>query len=143
MPINGFTMGKDVSIDINTSNGPLRLPAVTKFTSEPVLGNISVTTLNGVTEEAPFPKNWKGTVSIERRDSTADDYQAQWEADYFGGVTRAASTITETIQESNGSFSTYRYTSVQLQLSKAGDKAGDKTVEQDFNWTAQRRLKVS
>jgi hypothetical protein len=143
MPINGFTMGRDVSVDINTSNGPLRLPAVTKFTSEPVLGNISVTKLNGITEEAPFPKSWKGTVSIERQDSTADDYQAQWEADYFSGVIRPPSTITETIQESNGGASTFRYTAVQLQLAKAGDKAGDKTVEQDFHWTAQRRLKVS
>ncbi len=143
MPLNGYSMGKDVSIDINTPNGPLRLPKVTKFTAEPVLGNISVTPLNGPTEEAQFPKSWKGTISLERTDSTADDYQAQWEDDYFNGVTRPPSTITETIQEVNGSQSTYRYTSVQLQLMKAGDKSGDKTIEQEFSWTAQRRRKVS
>jgi hypothetical protein len=143
MPLNGFTMGKDVSVDISTSNGPLRLPAVTKFSSEPVLGNISVTKLNGVTEEAPFPKSWKGTITIERQDSTADDYQAQWEADYFAGITRLPSTITESIKEANGRDTIYRYTAVQLQMSKAGDKSGDKSIAQDFTWTAQRRLKVS
>jgi hypothetical protein len=143
MPLNGYTMGLDVTVDINTASGPLRLPKVTKFTADPVIGNVSVTPLNGQKDDLEFPNGWKGTISIERTDSTADDYQAQWEANYFAGVTQDPTTITETIKESDGSTSTYRYTNVYLHLSKGGDKAGDKTVQQEFSWTARRRLKVS
>lgn len=143
MPLNGYTMGLDVSVDINVSTGPLRLPKVTKFTADPVIGNVTVTPLNGQKDDLEFPNGWKGIISIERTDSTADDYQAAWEADYFNGVARAAASITETIKESDGSSSTYRYTNVYLHLSKGGDKAGDKTVQQEFTWTARRRLKVA
>lgn len=142
MPLNGYTMGRDVSVDINTSNGPLRLPTVTKFSANPVIGNVTVRPLNGPKQEMEFPDGWKGSITFERTDSTADDYQAQWEADYFNGVNRPPATITETIQESDGSVSTYRYTSVSLALTKAGDKTGDKTVEQEFTWTSLRRLKA-
>jgi hypothetical protein len=143
MPLNGYTMGLDVSVDINADSGPLRLSVVTKFTADPVIGGLSVTPLNGQKDELEYPNGWKGTISLERKDSTADDYQAKWEDDYFNGVVRAAATITETINETDGSTSTYRYTNVYLHLSKGGDKAGDKTVQQEFTWTARRRLKVA
>lgn len=141
MPLNGYTTGQDVSIDINTSVGPLRLDKISDFKAKPVFKQHSVPLLNGPTDKFSVPDGWEGSFSLTRNNSTGDDYQAQLEDDYFNGISRTKSVITETIKESGGS-STYRYTGVNLNMTDAGDKTGDKTVTQQFTWTALRRIKV-
>lgn len=142
MPLDGYSLGRDVAIDVNTSTGVMRLSKVTKFTKKPKISNQEITLLNGVTDELQWPKGWTGTITLQRSDSTADDWQAQWEDDYFNGVNRDPSTITETITEPNGGTSVYRFEGVQMHLSNAGDASGEKTIEQEFTWTARRRKKV-
>lgn len=143
MPLQGYTIGRDVALDVMTSSGVLRFDKITKFTRKPKVGTQEIVPLNGQTDELQWPKGWNGTITIERTNSTADDWQAQWEDDYFNGVNRDPSTITETITESNGSVSVYRYENVQLHLTDAGDASGEKTVAQEFTWTARRRKKVA
>lgn len=138
----GYNTGKDVSLDINGSNGPMRIDKIMKFTSKPKVQKNEIVPLNGQTDELMIPKGWEGTFEAERTDSTLDDFWAQFEADYYNGVTQAPATITETIAEVGGGSSTYRYTNVVLVLENAGDKEGDKTIRQSVSFTARRRLKV-
>ncbi|WAT04117.1 hypothetical protein O1V64_17960 [Rouxiella badensis] len=58
-------------------------------------------------------------------------------------MNRAAGTITETIEEVNGSVSVWRYTNVQIHFTDPGKKSGDQTVRQSMTFTAQRRIRVS
>lgn len=142
MPISGYSIGRDIALDVMTANGALRFDKIMKFTKKPKIATQEIVPLNGQTDELQWPKGWTGTITIERTGSTADDWQAQWEDDYFNGVNRDPATITETITEPNGSTSVYRYENVQLHLSNAGDASGEKTIEQEFTWTARRRKKV-
>lgn len=143
MPINGYTVGRDVQIDINTAYGVVTLGAVTSFDSNPDVPEQKITKLNGITDVLYWPGAWNGSLEVERTDSTLDDYWARWEADYYAGVSRPSGTITETITEQDGSVSVYRYTAVQFKLAGAGKKQGDKTVSQNLTFTSQRRLKVA
>jgi hypothetical protein len=143
MPQNGYTLGRDVAVDIVTAYGTLRIPQIISFDAKPKVNSIEVTPLTGLTDELLIPKNWGGTIEAERMDATLDAWWAQWESDYYNGVNRAAGTITETIEESSGSVSVWRYTGVQLHFTDPGKKSGDQTVRQSMTFTAQRRIQVS
>ena len=53
----GYNTGKDVSVDINTPTGPIRLSKLMNFESKPKVTNQEITPLNGLTDaksEAPL-----------------------------------------------------------------------------------------
>lgn len=143
MPLNSYTVGRDVQVDINTAYGVVTIPVVISFDAKPKVNQIDVTKITGETDTLMIPKNWEGTIEAERQDSTLDSWWAQWESDYFAGISRAAGTITETITESDGSTSVYRYTGVQFNFTDPGKKQGDQTVRQTFTFTSKRRLQVA
>lgn len=143
MPVNGFTVGKDVSLDIIGPQGPLRFNLITMFTAKPEITDQKVKGLDGITRHVRFPDGWAGSFDLERQDSTIDDYFAQLEANYYAGLNENPLTITETITEVNGSVSQYRFVGVLLKLDDAGDFKGDATVKQKVSFMASRRLKVS
>lgn len=143
MALNGYTVGRDVQIDINTAYGVVTIPVVISFDAKPKINQIDITKITGETDTLMIPKNWEGTIEAERQDSTLDSWWAQWESDYFSGVNRAAGTITETITEPDGGTSVYRYTGVQFNFTEPGKKQGDQTVRQTFTFTSKRRLQVA
>jgi hypothetical protein len=140
--LGGFNTGKDVSLDINTPDGPMRISKIMSFDAKPKTTSTEITPLNGLTDELLVPKGWTGTFEVERTDATLDKWWAGFEADYFNGVAQPAATVTETIREIDGSSSTFRYTNVILKLESAGKKEGDKTIRQSVSFTARRRLLV-
>lgn len=143
MPINGFTVGRDVSLDIVGASGPVRFSLITKFTSKQDVKDNRVKGIDGITRPVRFFDGWSGSFDIERQDSTVDDYFSQLEANYYAGLNEASVTITETITEVSGAITQYRYTGVLLKLDDAGDYAGDSTVKQKISFVASRRIKVA
>lgn len=142
MPINGYSVGRDVSLDIISATGPLRFSQVVGFSSKPDITDQKIKGLDGVTRHLRFPDGWSGSFRIERRNSAVDDYFSQWEANYYAGQNENPCTITETIREADGSISQYRYTGVLLKLDNAGDWAGDKSVNISVSFVAERRVKI-
>ncbi|OQS42335.1 hypothetical protein [Chromobacterium haemolyticum] len=145
MPLNGYTVGNDTSVDIvDPYGGPINLAKIINFEAKPKTNSVEVTALNGQTDEMLIPKGWSGTFEVERTDSTLEDFWARWESDYYNGAPQlpSAATITDTTLENNGSRTTYRFTKVQLKLESAGKREGGKTVRMQVSFTAQRRLKV-
>lgn len=142
MPINNYSVGRDVALDITGPNGPLVLSQVVGFMSKPDITDQKIKGLDGITRHLRFPDGWSGSFDIERQDSTLDDYWSQLEANYYAGLNEAAVTITETIQEVNGSISQYRYLQVLLTIEDAGTYKGDASVHQKLRFVAARRVKV-
>lgn len=142
MPLNGFSVGRDVSLDIITPSGPIRFNLITKFAAKMDITDKKIKGLDGITRHTRFPDGWTGSFEIERMDSTADDYFAQIEDNYYQGLNEQPATITETISEPNGSITQYRYMNVLLKYEDAGDWAGDSTVKQKISFVSARRLKV-
>jgi hypothetical protein len=142
MPVNGYSVGRDLTLNINTQTGALIVRKITRFQSKQETRELKVMGLDGITDHAILPDCWGGDMDVERRDSVLDDYFAQLEADYYAGLNLAQSTITETIREANGKISQYRYTGVQFKLASAGEWSGADTVKQRLDWVASRRIKV-
>lgn len=143
MPVNGFTVGRDVSLDIIGPSGPLRFSLITGFSAKPDITDQKIKGLDGITRHVRFPDGWSGSLEIERENSLVDDYFADLEANYYAGLNEKAATITETITEVSGAVSQYQYVGVLFKLDDAGDYKGDATVKQKLSFVASRRLKVS
>lgn len=143
MALNGFTVGRDLSLDITGANGPLRFTLITGFQSKPDTTDEKVKGLDGITQHVRFPEGWSGSFELNRQDDTIDTYFAQLEANYYAGQSEYPVTITETISEADGSVSQYRYLQVLLKLDDAGSWKGDATVKQKLTFVAARRIKVA
>jgi hypothetical protein len=143
MALNGFTIGRDVTLTIVTPSGPLNLSLITGFQSKQDTIDEKIKGLDGITRYLRFFDAWSGRFTLDRRDSTLDDYFAQLESNYYQGLSEGGVSITETITEANGSVTQYRYISVLLKYDDAGEFAGDKSVKQTVSFVASRRLKIA
>lgn len=143
MPLNGFSVGRDVALDIVGAAGAIQFTMITGFRSKPDITDAKVKGLDGITRHVRFPDGWSGSFSIERQDSAVDDYFAQIEANYYAGLNEIPVTITETITEASGAVSQYRYLQVLLKLDDAGDWKGDATIKQTVSFVAARRVKIA
>ncbi|PLT18740.1 hypothetical protein [Ralstonia mannitolilytica] len=143
MPIQGYSVGRDYTLVLQTSTGPLQLNKITSFKSKQEVTDVRVKRLDGITDHVRFFDGWSGSFDIERQDASADNYFAQLEANYYAGLNEQAAQIYETIQEANGAVSQFRYDGVLMTLDDAGNRAGDATVKQSIKFVASRRIKVS
>ena len=140
---NQFNIGKDVTLDIVGQNGPLRFPILTGFEAKPSYKSVDSKALDGVDRYDDFPAGWTGSLSMDRADSSIDDYFAQKEASFYSGIPSSSVTITETIQEIGGNITQYRYTGVALTLQEAGSKSAEAKVAMKIGFRASRRIKVA
>lgn len=142
MPLNGYNIGRDVSLDFVASDGPKRFSKITGFTSKQETTDQKVKGLDGIVTNLRFFEGWGGSFDIERQNAVVDKYFAQLEANYFQGLNEKPATITETIAEPDGSLSTFRYEGVMAKLADAGDKKSDQTVKMRIEFMATRRIAV-
>lgn len=141
MPMNGYSVGRDHVLTITTPLGVLRIK-ITNFDAKPVFADLKSTPMNEPPVHMSVPSGWKGSFKIDREDNTVDSYLADIEALYWAGGNLPQGSITETIAESDGSTSRYRYTKVNLKVSDVGSWSGEKLVEQTFEFDASRRIKI-
>lgn len=144
MPANNFTIGKDISLTIVTTAGILALPiTTTSFDAKPQYNKVRGVCLDGVNRGFNAPTGWDLTFGLDRSSSVVDDFFAQQEAGYYAGQNTLTGSISETIQEANGSVSQYRYIGVILALDDAGKFTGDAKVSQSISAFASQKLKVA
>lgn len=143
MPMNGYSIGTDISLCIVGPNGPLVFNKVTEFQSKPKTKDDARPALDGVTRHLRFPQGWEGSFNLDRQDSTMDDWWSQVEANYYAGVNEVPISITETKREVSGAVSQYRYQGVMLTPDDMGTWKGDEAVVQKLKFVAERRIKVS
>lgn len=143
MPQNGYSIGRDVTLNVITADGVLPITGVTSFQSKQDTTEEKVKRIDGEIDHVRFFEGWSGRFMVERRDSTPDRYFNQIEANYFAGVEEGEVTITETITEESGSVSQYRYRKVLLKFEDGGEWAGDKTVKMTVSFIASRRITIA
>ena len=141
MPLNGYSVGKDVVCTLNMPSGILRV-ILTNFDAKPVYTDLKASPLNSPPVHMSIPSGWKGTAKCDRQNATLDDFAAAYEAAYWAGQNVLTGTITETISEVDGSTSRYKFTNVNLKVTDPGAWAGEKLVDQTLEFEASRRLKL-
>lgn len=146
MPVNtGFgvlNIGKDVVLDLIGPNGQtISINITTGFTAKQDTKMLDSKGLDGINRVASIPDTWSGDFTIDRSGSSADDFFAAIEAQYYNTGVLNNFRITQTIQEPAG-ISQYRFDGVAISMPDAGDWKGDAYVKQKISWKASKRLKM-
>lgn len=142
MPVNDYSVGRDISITVMTSSGPLTINKITGFSSHQLTTKQKVKRMDGITDPLRFFDGWAGSFDVERQDSIVEDYFVQLEQNYYSGIQEQPVTILETIEETNGNISQYRYERAILSLDNAGDWRGDSSVKIKISFEASRKKQV-
>lgn len=143
MPLQGYSVGRDFQLVLQTPTGPLPVPKVTGFSRKQDATNERVKRIDGITDNVRFFDGWSGSLQVQRTGPEVDRYFAQLEANYYAGLNELPAQIYETIQEPNGATSQYRYDGVMLTYDNPGDVAGDATVKMQLSFVASRRNLVT
>lgn len=143
MPQQNYSVGRDLTLVVQTSAGALSLNGITKYRSKQESAEVRVKRLDGITDHLRFFDGWSGSFDIERRDSVIDDYFSQLEANYYAGINEQPCQIYETHQEPNGQITQYRHDGVLLTLDDAGEWSSDATVKVSLKFMSSRRIKTA
>lgn len=142
MPANGFSVGRDLSLTVFTSEGVIGTAGLTAFEARQLTSEIRQPLISGDVLAAYLPEGWQGVAEFTRLDDGLDDWFAAAESAYLAGQAPATAEITETITNPDGTVSQFVYRNVALRLESPGAWAGGKEVRQRVNWIASRRMAV-
>ena len=142
MPINNFSVGRDISYSVVTPSGTLTLNGKTGYSIKPMFTDINHKGLGGLNVHGVIPDGWQIEMQFDRTDPNVDNYFAQLEANYFAGINQQGGTIFENIVEKDGSITSFRYTDVILKYDNAGNWKGDSLIPISVSAMASRRINV-
>jgi|SRR5579875_1789973 len=141
--INGYNVGKDISVDIVTQLGQFNFSTKVSFDARQAVARRSVMGLDGINRHLEIPQGWSGTIEVDRADNSIDAFFASVEALYYSGAPIMASTMTVTISNPDLSVSQYLFTGVVLSLPDGGRWRGDDIVRMRIDWVASQRTEIA
>jgi hypothetical protein len=142
MPMNGFTLGKDVAIDIidpNTSAILQSFKLRTAFEYKQLTSRVTIKGSDGIVRYLELPEGWEGSLEYERQNSDLDRYIASLETNYYAGLNLLPATLTATVSEVSGAPTTMRFQGVVWKLAEGGQWQSDNTIKQRLDWCASLR----
>lgn len=137
---NQYSVGSDAKLTIMANGVPVRATLLVDFQAKQETADLESIGIDGVTRYRSLEKGWSIDLTFDRGDSIIDDFFAAKEAARYAGQAPPHVTITQTINNPNGTISRYRFEGVALKFDDAGTWAGDKTVQQKVSGKASRRV---
>jgi hypothetical protein len=142
MPMNGYGLGRDVAVDFNLPQGPVRFSIITDFSAKQNTKRVESHGIDGICRYQEIPAGWEGSIEVDRADSNIDTAIGFLEQLYYAGANVPASTLTETISEPNGTVTQWRFIGVMFKFDDHGSWKGDNKVTQKLGWVASVRVQV-
>ncbi len=140
----GQSYGRDIRLDINmATGGVLTLPDITDYDVKPTNHTDTFILINGRPVHNVIPNGGNGTISLKRVDSTVEDFQAAFEANYYAGAPQLKGTLTETISNPDGTVSQYQLQGVSLIVEDMGAWKGETAVTQQLKFIYEIFTKVA
>lgn len=147
MPVNGYTVGRDVTVTmIDRQNGVagrsgrlvIDSANVVSFDAKALKKEDWARPLNSPPMPLYIPDGWRGTLEIDRTDNTADLYQQNIEDRFWNGGNTTSGSIQELINEPDGSKTVKQYTQAMFWVEDTGTYRADGKVVQRIEWSAGR-----
>lgn len=145
MPVNGFTVGRDTTVNMTGPNGTnIILPPdqVTNFDAKPLKREDVSRPLNSPPKFLYMPDGWRLTIEADRKDASLDQYMADVEQAFWAGAAVNAGTVFQTITEPDGSVTQWQYEGCQFWVEELGNYRADGKVAQRIEGAASRRRRV-
>ena len=144
MPINSFSVGKDVTLDFISplTGGLVQFSNITAFESKQLTKELTSHGIDGIPRFADLPSGWDGSFMVDRFNEVFDLYISAVEAAYYAGQVLGANRIVETITENDGTISQFVYTGVSVRFPQVGRWRGDDKVEMQMEFRASKRQQL-
>lgn len=141
MPLNSINVGRDTTIVMNdpTAGGVPAIAYVTSFDTKQDHTRLKSKGLDGTVRNAVEPEGWSGKITLDRANQNLDKLFAILEAAYYNGTNVQPQTITQTIQESDGTITQWQYVGCAIGYDEAGSWANGKFISQSVSWCAAKR----
>lgn len=145
MGVNSFNIGRDGSqITIFDSlAGQVTFNGMISFDTKARTKELESENITGTTVFRFVPNGHEGTFEFDRQDSSVEAYFAQLEANFYAQLPPPVATITQTINELDGSVTQFQYIGVQLNLTDAGSWKGLDKVNPKVGWKASKKIPLS
>jgi hypothetical protein len=141
MPLNSLSVGRDTTIVLNDPNsgGVPAVAHVTSFDTKQDHTKLKSKGLDGVVRHAVEPDGWSGKIALDRANPNLDKLFAILETAYYAGTNVLPQTITQTIQEDDGTVTQWQYTGCAIGYDEAGAWQNGKFISQSVSWCASKR----
>lgn len=140
----GQSYGRDIRLDINLPNGGiLTLAQIEDVDFKPATHVDKFVLMNSQVIHNAIPQGGDGTIRVKRADSTVEDFQAAFEANFFLGLPNLKGIITETINNPDGTVSQYQFLGVILIIEDMGNWKGEVAVNQQIKFHYDSFVKVA
>lgn len=146
MPVNGFTVGRDVTITI-TGPGATTIvissDQVTQFDAKAGKREVWSRPLNSPPRPVYMPDGWQGTIHVDRSDATLDTFLANLELNFWNGQNTLPGSVLETITEDDGSITQWHFPNCMFWVTDPGAYHADGIVQQRLEFCCGTRVRVS
>jgi hypothetical protein len=137
-----FNLGNDCEVVASGPFGLIEFPKVTGFKIKQRIKKASIEPLNSAPLELHVPMGWEGSFEIERASPAADLLANAIEAGFLANGDLGAGTLTQYVNEIDGSQSIFQMGEVAMSLSDAGDWSRGKSVKQTVEFFASTRVTI-
>lgn len=145
MPMNGFSVGKDLSIDLvdpNTNIATSSFSLRTGFSERQLTSRVVIKGSDGIVRYLELPEGWEGELDYTRQNSAVDDYISGLETSYYAGLNNLTAQMTKTVVNPDMSISTFQFQGVVFKLTDGGTWNSDNEIKQKLGWVASLRVKL-
>jgi hypothetical protein len=144
MPLNSINVGRDTTIVISdpTSGGNPAIAYVLSFDTKQDHTRLKSKGLDGTVRNAVEPEGWSGKIMLDRANQNLDVLFTILENAYYSGTNILPQTITQTIQESDGTISQWQFVGCAISYDEAGDWQNGKFISQSIGWCAAKRIRL-
>lgn len=138
---DSFTTGQDATLDIYDPQDDTldRIPGLTNFEATARTTDIESHPLDGSDLFDTRYQGWNLTFEYDRQNGRMDRYFADREARQRSGLPKGVLTITQTVQERDGSITQFRFTGVELKQDSSGSYQRDQKTTGRITGMAGRR----
>jgi hypothetical protein len=144
MPVTGFNIGKEASLDlVHPRAGVIPIALLTSFNAKPMktrLESKPITNGGRVVYRMTY-QGWEGNFEYDRTDDVVDLVFQELETNYYSGLPETYFMITQTIRNPDASLGEYRYINAILEPDDPGTFKGEEKVTGRFGFVAQERVK--
>lgn len=144
MPVTGFNIGKEASLDlVHPRAGVIPIALLTSFNAKPMKTRLESKpiTNGGRPVYRMTYQGWEGNFEYDRTDEVVDLVFQELETNYYSGLPETYFMITQTVRNPDGSIGDWRYVNCILEPNDPGTYKGEEKVTGSFGFVAQERTK--
>ncbi len=143
MPLDGYSVGRDITVSIVRNGTTYALQQLADFDSRQVMKETEAEDLTtGYEHQVAIPQRWEGTIRFNRMDASIDNFINAYEQAYYQGANIQNATMVASISEPDGSVRKYKFLGVTFTMEEAGKWNLQELVKQGLRFRARTRLVV-